>query len=236
MNQTIVIHTALERALSAPRVLLAFAVVTFPALLLSVAPGTGLQVLESGTFLGLILGAGLIGQEVSSGVLQLLFARPVTRTEFILSRWFGAAACASAAALLEIALGTTVMALRGVHTPLDQIGTLALEQTLGVFGVVSVLALLSSVLPGIGDLMSWIVMTAMAGVLQVVGQLMRSGALIRASVEWGRFLNPSLHLHDAMGGGTSGWFIVASYFSTVTLCLALAIMILNRREFSYATE
>src|SRR4029079_16239697 len=39
---------------------------------------------------GLLFGAGIIGLEASTGVLQLVFARPVTRAEYVLSRWLAA--------------------------------------------------------------------------------------------------------------------------------------------------
>ena len=45
-----------------------------------------------------MIAAGTIGQDVSSGVLQLLFARPVRRSEYVLSRWIGIVALVSARA------------------------------------------------------------------------------------------------------------------------------------------
>ena len=236
MNPTLIFHTAMQRAFSPPRVLLVFSVATFPVLLLSFAPLVGLQALQSGPILGMILGAGLIGQDVSSGVLQLLFSRPVSRAEYVLSRWFAAGACAAAIAVLEIALGAGVMAMRGQAAPVGAVATLALEQVLAAFGVVSVLALFSSVLPGIGDILAWIVLNVAGGVLQMAGAFMQAPWLLRASSEWSGFLSPALHFQDAVGGGVVSWFHLTSYFSTVTLCLALAIAILNRRELSYATD
>lgn len=236
MNPAIVLHTVLQRAFSPARVLLVFSVVSFPALMLSFAPQIGLQVLQSGAVLGMILGAGLIGQEVSSGVLQLVFSRSVTRAEFVLSRWFATGACAAGAVMLQVLLGTAVMALRGAPAPVESVAGLALEQMLAAFGIVSVLALFSSLLPGVGDVMAWIVLNVAGGVFQMAGGLLRSEGLLRAGQEWARFLSPALRLNEAFGGGVVSWFHLTSYFSTVTLCLVLAIAILNRRELSYATD
>jgi ABC-type transport system involved in multi-copper enzyme maturation permease subunit len=222
--------------MSPPRALLALVIVGFPSLLLLFAPQLGLHLLQSGAVLGMILGAGLIGQDVSSGVVQLLFARPVSRGAYVLSRWFAVGLCAAGATILQIALGGLVMALRGAPPGLGAIAGAALEQSLAAFGIVAVLTLLSSLLPGVGDILAWVLLNIAGGVLQMIGGLMRSPWMVRASEEWGRFLSPTLGLQATFGGGVISWFNLVSFLSTVSLCLALAIVILNRREFSYATD
>ena len=80
-------------------------------------------------------------------------------------------------------------------------------------------------------------MAAITGqALQLAAGLFRAPWLARAGVEIGRFVAPALDLNALFGGGQISWFDVVSYFSTVTLCVALAIVILNRRELSYATD
>jgi len=153
-----------------------------------------------------------------------------------MSRWFAAGVCAAGLVVIEVALGAGMMALRGQPAPIGSVAIFALEQVLAAFGIVSVLALFSSVLPGIGDIMAWIILNIAGGLLQMGSAFMQSPWLLRASSEWSGFLNPALHFQEAVGGGVVSWFHLISYFSTVTLCLALAIVTLNRREFSYATD
>jgi ABC-type transport system involved in multi-copper enzyme maturation permease subunit len=236
VNRTLVMHTMIQRALSPARSLLVLAIAGFPAMLLAFAPQIGPHLLESGGLIALILGAGLIGQETSSGVIQLLLARPVSRAEYVYSRWFAVGAFAAAVVLVEVTLGASVMALRGVPPPIGATAIVAVEQVLAAFGLLSVLALFSSLLPGVGDVLAWVVANVAGGVLQMVGGAMRVPGLVRASEEIGRFLSPTLSLHGVYGGGVISWFQLISYFSTVTACLALAILVLNRREFSYATD
>jgi ABC-type transport system involved in multi-copper enzyme maturation permease subunit len=176
VNQTLVFHTALQRAMSPPRALLAFSVLTFPALMLSFAPQFGAQALQSGALFAAILGAGMIGQDVSSGVLQLLFARPVARGEYVLSRWFAVGACAAILVLIQTALGTLVMTLRGFPPPLGQIGAVALEQMLSAFGIAGVLALFSSVSARHRRRAGVDHPHLLRGVLQVIAQFTRSPA------------------------------------------------------------
>lgn len=236
MNPTLVAHTVIQRALSPARMFLVLSIVGFPALVLSFAPAIGFQMLQSGAVLGMVLGAGVIGQDASAGVLQLLFARPVSRAEYVLSRWFAAGACATAAVLVQVALGGAIMTMRGAAPGLDGIVGTALEQSLAAFGIVSVITLLSSFLPGVGDLMAWLVLNVAGGVMQMIAAFSQKPWFLRATTEWVAFLNPKLVFHDGFGTSVSSWTMIVAYASTVTLCLALAIVILNRRELSYATE
>jgi ABC-type transport system involved in multi-copper enzyme maturation permease subunit len=236
VNRALFLHVVTQRALSPARAFLIFSIAVFPALILSFAPQLGVQMLKSGAVFGMILGAGLLGQEMSAGVLQLVFARPVSRSEYILSRWLGVGALATAAVLVQVVLGGAMMAARGVPPSVSALGAVALEQSLAAFGIVSVIALLSSFLPGVGDLLAWFALNVFGGVLQAAGAFMQKPWLMRVSEEWSRFLSPVLGIHEAFGGGVVSWFHLVSYFSTVTLCLALAIVFLNRRELSYATD
>jgi len=38
-----------------------------------------------------------------------------------------------------------------------------------------------------------------------------------------------------LNGGDVPWFAIVSYLSTVTLCLAVAVVVMNRKELSYAS-
>ena len=49
-------------------------------------------------------------------------------------------------------------------------------------------------------------------------------------------LKPGLDLAPLFHGGPVAWFAVVSYLSTVTLCLGLAVVVMNRRELSYASS
>ena len=236
MSITLVITLLQQRARSVPRMLLAFSFFTFPLLLLAFARGVGLTPLQTGQPFAIILAAGLIGQDVSSGTLQLLFARPITRAEYVVSRWLGAALAASCLSLVQIAIGAGLLALRGEAPGAQDVAIVAGVQVIGAFGTVSVVLLFSTLLPGIGDIIAMFVAGATGQVLQLGAQLFHAPWLARCGAELVRFVNPALDLHVFFGAGPVSWFEVVSYFSTVTLCVALAIVVMNRRELSYATE
>ena len=236
MNQTLIAALLMQRGRSLPRLVLAFSFFAFPLLIVAFARGAGLAALPTGQAFGVLLGTGLIGQDISSGTLQLLFARPVTRAEYVLSRWLGAALAASCLVAAQFAIGVGFLALHHEAPAAKEILLLAGGQMLIAFGTVSVLALFSTVLPGIGDLVALIVAGVTGQALQFGAMLFKAPWLARAGAELARFVSPALDLSALFGGGPISWFDVFSYFSTVTLCLGLAIVIMNRRELSYATE
>jgi len=160
-----------------------------PLLFVCFAPGVGLEPLSNGYGLTLILAAGIIGQDVSSGVLQLVLARPVTRREYVVSRWLS-------------------VSLMG--------GLLASAQVL-----IAWLLLLAS-----------FVMVGLYG----IGELVHRDWVTRFAAELGGFLVPEIPLDPIQRAGDIPWVAIVSYLSTVTLCLALAIVVMNRKEFSYASS
>ena len=236
MNRTLIVALLQQRLRSPARVLLVLAFFFFPLLLVAFARGIGLAPLHTAAAFAIFMGAGILGQDISSGTVQLLFARPVSRAEYVVSRWLGASLAASCLVLGQLALGTGLLALRGEVPAADGLALLAGEQLLVLCGTVSVLLLYSSLLPGVGDFLG-VMMTAIFGLaLRAGAGPLRAPWMDRAGVEVGRFVGPELSLAPFFGRGPVSWFEVVSYCSTVTLCVALAIVILNRRELSYATE
>jgi len=236
MNQTLIVALLQQRARSLPRVALVFSFFALPLLVLLFARGAGLAVLHTGQAFAAFLGTGLIGQDMSSGTLQLLFARPVSRGEYVLSRWLGAALAASCLVVVQLAIGVGFMAIHNEAPAARELALFAGGQVLSIFGTISVLLLFSTLLPGIGDIIAIIVALFTGQALQLGAALFKAPWLARVGEEVGRFVVPTLDLAALFGGGPISWFEVVSYFSTVTLCVALAIVILNRRELSYATE
>lgn len=236
MNLTLMSYTLRQRLLQPARLVLLLAAFSFPLMFAMLARGMGLSMLAGGHAFALILGAGLLGSDISAGVLQLLFARPVTRTEYVMSRWLAVAAGAATLAVLQIAIGATLLAGAGATFTPAAVATQMLEQALDAFGMTSVLLLFSSMLPGIGDVVA-LVCTQIAGaIFGAIGGFMHSPVLARAGREIQTFVQPEFSWAAAFAASQPGWFHLASYLSTVTLGLAIAVLVTNRRELSYATS
>ncbi len=235
MNATMMEATLRQRLASPVRVMLVGLMLLMPLGTITFMPQMGLGGLGDGYMLALVLAAGLIGQDLSSGVLQLLFARPVRRSDYVTHRWFAVGLGATALSLARMALGVLILAARRHSPSAHDVLLFAANDVLVIFGLAALVTLFSSLLPGFGDLALLLVTYIMSGSMQAIGQFTGTGWASRIGAEIGGFIAPRLDLTPFFAGTEPSWFAVAAYLSTVTACLALAIVVLNRRELSYAS-
>ena len=104
-----------------------------------------------------------------------------------------------------------------------------------LFLPIAVMMLFSSLVNGIGDVGIYVLGVVTAGIAGSAGNALHSPAVARAAEEVSRFLTPAVRLGFLAGDGRVPWFEAVSYLSTVTLCVALAIVVVNRKELSYAS-
>jgi ABC-type transport system involved in multi-copper enzyme maturation permease subunit len=234
MNATLVTAFLRQRLTSPIRLLLiGFQLVTSLGM---VAVMRSLDSIEGqGLLFGFVLAAGAIGQEVASGVLTLTFARPITRTTYVLSRWFGAGALGAGIGLAQLTLGLAIVVMRSGPAPAaGDLAALALETVTLAFTGAAVLVMLSSVANGLGDVGLWALGLFTASMLEGLGQIKNWPALVRAAQELEHVFFPRLRLGWLFGHGDVSWFTLVSVLSTLALSLALAVWIVNRKELSYA--
>jgi ABC-type transport system involved in multi-copper enzyme maturation permease subunit len=235
MNLTLMLSYWRQRLVSPIRVALLGALFGMPLLGVAFMHGAGLSVLGDSTGLVLVFAVGMIGQDVSSGVLQLLFARPVRRPEYVWSRWLATGLAAAAVGVLQVALAVALLSARGAAPPAQEAALFAGQRVLECFGLAAVFALLSSLIGGVGDLALYFLGTVGGGVLQMAGGAMQQPAVARAGNELMGFVTPKLDLAQIVSASPLPLFPIASYLSTVALCLALAMVVVNRKELSYAS-
>jgi hypothetical protein len=236
VNRALVLATLRQRFTSPIRLLILLLLGGTPMLAIVVAPRTGFAALGDCYFLALTMAAGMIGQDLSSGTLQLLLARPVTRAQYVFSRWAAVAAGTFTIAALQTVVAAGIMALRGAPVPWDQAALFLANGALLAFGTAAVMALLSSLSAGLGDLGLLFLAFISAQVLEKVGMFKSWDWLARGAGELLRALKPELDLAPFFHAGPVPWLALVSYLSTVTLGLALAVVVMNRRELSYASS
>ncbi len=234
MNVTLFATALRQRFASRARLALVAVVFFFPIAFAAVAHEAALQAARMGAAFAFLLGAGILGQESSSGVYQLLFARPVRRWEYVVSRWLAVCAAACALVIAQVALVCLVLASKGLPETRDLL-VLVADQMLSAAGTASVILLFSAFLSGVGDVLGVVLTAIAAQVVGGIGQMRQNEALMRAGAEIGRFVSPQLETAALLRGAVP-WFDVCSYLSTVTLCLCVAVVALNRREISYASD
>ena len=185
--------------------------------------------------IALIFAAGAIGQDVSSGTLQLLLVRPVTRPSYVLHRWLGACLAAGMVVTLTLLCGVLLALLHG--TPPDLLGVvrLALEAWCAIAGHAAVLVALSALVGGLGDVALYAGTFFVCQMLTVLGTWKQWAWLLRASREIEGTLGAKLSWAWLGAGMAPSAFEMASWASTITLALLVAILLVNRKELSYAS-
>jgi ABC-type transport system involved in multi-copper enzyme maturation permease subunit len=191
-------------------------------------PGTTLVV-----WFAIVLGGGLIGSDVSSRVLHLVVARPVTRAEYVISRWFAVGLSCTVVAWLRLGLVCAIFVARGTPVPSNDVVIHLLDSCALAFGVTSVLAFFSALADGYADLriylLGWLLVSVLGFVSSVAGSIWLDVAAQLSCV-----LLPMLNLKETFGFTVEFLNVVVIYLSTVTGCLALGIVVMNRKELTYA--
>lgn len=177
--------------------------------------------------LTLLIGGGSVGKDVSSGVLTLLFTRPIVRWRFVLARWLGVSSAVAILTTFTLLLEALFLARAGSGLPRAEVAAAIFESVTTAFGISSVLVFFSVLVSGFADVLLWVGLSA----LPLIGQKFISQ---RVAEEWRSFLHPALEW-GATFGHPVAWFRLFSYLSTVTLCLCLAALAANRKELSYAS-
>jgi hypothetical protein len=235
MNRTLVLHLLAQRFTSPARLAFLAFIAGLPLLLLLAVPAAGLASVGTAINIVLVFAAGMIGQDVSSGVLQLLFARPIRRWEYVLSRWLAVAFASAGVAFVQLACAWGILAMRGFAPEPQAVGELAIRHLVASFGGAATFALLSALVNGLGDLGIWAVGAMLAQASQGIGQLMRSPWVGRGGQELERLLSPSFDVAALFGRAPFPWYDVAAVVSNLAVCLVLAILLVNRKELSYAS-
>lgn len=185
-------------------------------------------------YLALVLGSGLIGTDVSSGVLHLLFLRPVTRAEYVWSKWLAVSVGCAAVAITRLVFYVVILSLSHAAIDWDAVMQNGLDCLLIPFGVSAVLACFSALGEGYADLRIYLLMFLLGVVLQSLGGLRGEPGWEAVARQIYEVLVPRVELSSAPGTTIVLLQTVVSYLSTVTAAMALAVVAVNRRELTYA--
>jgi len=198
---------------------------------------------EIGTLALLVLAAGCVARDASGGALQMILCRPIRRSEYLLGRYAGIliafAIFLLASAGTAIVLARAVLPMMGHPGPplaFDQLGTQLAAAFLSALASAAVILLLSTFLPGYGDVLGFILLTPLAALPAIASQILhwpalgRFGDLLREnllpSLDWAAVL----HGNNPLGAATGRWVLA------VVLYLVGALALFSRREFAYGQD
>jgi hypothetical protein len=222
-------------------------VVALSALVLFTAPqiagSSGRSGLETSTLPLLILAAGCVSRDASSGALQMILCRPLSRTDYLLGRYLGilagfAAFLVASCALAVLFSRALLPALGRPPAPIGfaDLGTQALAALLGATTSAALILFFSTFLPGYGDVLAFILLAPLTALPEVAGQILHAkwlqdaGPILRQnllpSLDWGAVL----HGRSVFGEAT-GRFALA-----LVAALAAALVVFSRREFAYGHD
>ena len=198
---------------------------------------------DVGTLALLILAAGCVARDASGGALQMILCRPIRRGEYLMGRYIGIlaayAAFLLASAGLGVVLGRAVLPMIGSNAPpmaWDSLGIQILAAFLSGLASAACVLLLSTFLPGYGDVLGFILLTPLFALPDLAGQLLRLPALQRAG-EWLRQnLLPSLDWSSVLQGQNPLGAATGRWVLAVVLYLAAALLVFRRREFAYGQD
>ncbi len=185
--------------------------------------------------IAIIFAAGAIGQDVSSGTLQLVLVRPVTRPSYVLHRWLGAVLAALGVVLMTFTCAVLLMLLRGSPLEALALSRLVLEAITAIVGHAAVMVMLSSLAGGLGDVGLYAASMFVAQMFVVLATWKQWAWLMRACNEVQGVLGAKLSWAWLGTGIAPSAFDIVSWASTITLALAVAIAAVNRKELSYAS-
>lgn len=236
MNWRLVIGT-LEEKISSPARLSAIAMfLAFPVIQAYVgrADPTAWHLIMYYVF---SLGTGIIGADVSSGVLQLIFTRPISRSAYVLSRWLGLVAAVLAVYAFQIIVTSGIMLSRGHSFSDINYGEHLMEAVLLTMALSAVIICLSSILTGYGDLRAILLLW----LLQIVCEMFRNSeqhaelfSVLGSQISG--VLIPSLDINLVLHGEPYGWLLIVPYVAVLVASLVIAIFVMNRKELSYAAS
>jgi ABC-type transport system involved in multi-copper enzyme maturation permease subunit len=228
---TVFLHALLQ--IYHHRVRMYLFLIVFGCLLLAYTQGSIEGLNGATTWFVWILGAGLIGKDISAGTLHLWVTRPLVRYRYVLAKWLALAMASAAAGWVHLALGVFILGVYFHKTPpLSAIGVAGIVVLATSLSMSAMVAAFSSILRGMGDLALWVGIWLVLSLATWVLEMNKIHTQLFSYFTEALFA-PASQLSSSLQNGswnTPHWaalvFVTAGY-------LSLAAWLMNRKEFSY---
>jgi len=209
--------------------------------MVNAAPISGVGSLVTGgnyllTMLLWLLGLGLISRDISSGAIQLVLLRPLTRASYVLSKW---AALVSVGVAVLLFMHVAYLAHHGVDAEAaSSLVLLFAAQCLQVAAIAAVIALFSTVPINFGEL-GLLILCALVFLMLKLLNLHYGLALMDQFLGYAwRVLLPSVAFAPDSADSGSGDLLASLAFNAAVAVAALsgAMALMAQREFTYAEQ
>ena len=202
---------------------------------------------ESGTLALIILAAACVSRDESSGALQMILSRPIRRSEYLLGRFAGVLAGYGAFLLACIGLALLVSRLLPLLTGASPAypsltGLLrgAAGSLLGAMTMAAPILLLSTFLPGYGDVLGYVLLGGLLALPSAAARLFQVPALEKIGTFLRQNLMPDVAWGEVLSASASGSHMLSEpmgrWLLAVVGYLAIADFVFSRREFAYGRD
>ncbi|MGH9364863.1 MAG: hypothetical protein ACRD1B_06305 [Thermoanaerobaculia bacterium] len=197
--------------------------------------GTG-----ASTLVLFVLAAASVSKDASSGALQMILARPITRSAYLFGRYFGIlaayAAFLLAVLLLALALARIFGSSGGPQVNVASAGIAILGEFLEGILIAAILVFFSTFLPGYADLLGYFLLLLLLQVPQMLSRTLSWPWLTRFGQIAQENLHPSVPWDEVLRGDNVLRAATGRYVLAVTAFLLLASVVFARREFAYGQD
>lgn len=199
----------------------------------------------------LMLGSGIVAEDIASGVLSITLARPIRRSGYIITKWLALSGMCSFISLLLLVLEQTAATVTFPYLlPNQEFFINAVGRISVCFGVSATMVALSSMAPKRGqDFAAWIVMMWLAFVFRAISTITIYGNSIEEKIiaslqpAWYatsqtlfQFALTRIDLESITRNDGVSWFSLSAYFCTIAISLLIASIQMNRTEVTYAAQ
>lgn len=208
-----------------------------------VASSGGQAGLEIAILPMLVLAAACVSRDASGGALQMILCRPIRRSDYLLGRYAGILAAYGAflgvTAALGVVISRALFPLLGASPQPFDFRALAAQMAatlLGGIATAATILLLSTFLPGYGDVLGFILLAPLFALPDLLGQILKAPWLTKGGDALRRNLLPSLDWNAVLRGENPLGDATGRWVLAVVLYLVLALAIFSRREFAYGQD
>ena len=187
-----------------------------------------------------VLAAASVSKDASSGALQMILARPITRSAYLFGRYLGIlaayAAFLIAVLVLALALSRIFGSSGGRQVNLGSAGIAILGEFLEGMLIAAILVFFSTFLPGYADLLGYFLLLLLLQVPRALSGSLNWPWLTRFGQIASENLHPSVPWDEVLRGQNVLRAATGCYVLAVTAFLLLASVVFARREFAYGQD
>ena len=180
--------------------------------------------------LAIITGSQPIGPEFSSGTLQLILVKPVTRSAYLLARVAGVATVTTLAAVVACAAELLGRALWAERLAADILGVTVLNTAVGAIFTVALLTFFGSFTRAYFNVAIFLILQVGLSVGMGLAMLARKWPILPRIIDQ---VNRNL-FPDAPHALDAPWLLLV--LSNAAVALVLACLIFRRREVPYGAD